>query len=211
MLTHEDHVSPFAGYDIAAWLADLARRRGEHAFLIFAPFDQPARRMTYAQFADAVARVAGGLAARGVKPGDSVMVHLENCPETLIARFACAWLGAVCVGTNAQAAGPELDWFASSTGAVGAITHPRFAAMVSENCRGLKWIAVTEDDAGTPASALALVGASVEQLTLSAAPLEADALTGACSVALALGGEVTLAPRAGGGSGAVTTMRLPVG
>ena len=153
MLTHEDHVSPFAGYDIAAWLADLASRRGSHPFLIFAPFDQPARSMTYAQFADAVARVAGGLASRGVKPGDSVMVHLENCPETLIARFACAWLGAVCVGTNAQAAGPELDWFASSTGAVGAITHPKLASIVADNCRGLKWLAVTLDDAGTPAAA----------------------------------------------------------
>ncbi len=150
MLAHQDHVSPFAGHDIASWLADLARLRGDHPFLIFAPFDAPSRRWTYAQFADAAARVAGGLSARGVRPGDRVLVHLENCPETLIARFACAWLGAVCVGTNAQAAGPELDWFASSTGAVGAITHPKFAAMVAEHCRGLKWLAITQDDAGAP-------------------------------------------------------------
>ena len=152
MLSHEDHVSPFAGHDIASWLADLASWRGGHPMLVFAPFEGRPRSWTYAEFADAVARVAGGLAARGVKPGDRVLVHLENCPETLIARFACAWLGAVCVGTNAQAAGEELDWFAASTGAVGAITQPRFAALVADHCRGLRWLAVTDNDAGAPAA-----------------------------------------------------------
>jgi len=148
MLAHEDHVSPFARYDIAAWLTDLAAWRGGHPLLVFAPFEGPTRRWTYAQFVDDVARVASGLAARGVGVGDRVLVHMENCPETLIARFACAWLGAICVGTNALAAGPEIDWFASSTGAVGAITHPKFAAMVGEHCRGLNWLILTEDDAG---------------------------------------------------------------
>lgn len=148
MLTHEDHVSPFAGHDVASWLADLARLRGEHPLLVFVPFEGAPKSWSYARFVNDVARLAGGLAARGVRPGDRILVHLENCPETLIARFACAWLGAICVGTNAQAAGPELDWFASSTGARGAITHPRFADLVNTHCRGIEWLAITDDDAG---------------------------------------------------------------
>ena len=150
MLAHEDHVSPFAGQDIASWLDGLARRRADHPFLIFAPFEGPRSTLTYAGFADAAARVASGLAARGVRPGDRVLVHLENCPETLIARFACAWLGAICVGSNALAVGPEIAWFAESTGAVAAITQPKFAAAVNAHCKGLRWIAVTETDAGAP-------------------------------------------------------------
>ena len=149
--SHENCVSPFAGMDIASWIAALARRHADHPLLIFAPPEGPRRSWTYAQFLDAVQRVAGGLAKRGVKPGDRVMVHLENCPEMLIARFACAWAGAICVATNAQAAGPELEWFASSTGAVAAITQPKFAALVAGHCGGLRWMAITVDDAGTPA------------------------------------------------------------
>jgi crotonobetaine/carnitine-CoA ligase len=150
MLLHEDHVSPFAGYDLAAWLTELARWRGAHPVLIWSPFDGPARVWSYERFAHEVACLAGGLARRGIAPGDRILVHLENCPEMLLARFACAWIGAVCVGTNAHAAGPELTWYAASTGAVAAITQPKFATLVETHCSGLKWVAVTADDAGTP-------------------------------------------------------------
>ncbi len=155
-LRHEDHVSPFMGADIASWLADLAAWRGDHPMLIWAPPEGPSKTWSYRRFVHDVSCLAGGLAKRGIKPGDRVLVHLENGPEMLLARFACNWLGAVCVGTNAHAVGPELDWYAASTGAVAAITQPKFAAMVSEHCRGLRWIAVTQDDAGTSAAASAV-------------------------------------------------------
>ncbi len=148
--------SPFAGMDIGSWLAGLAARRADHTLLIFAPPEGPRRAWTYAQFLDAVRRAAGGMAARGIQPGDRVLAHLENCPEALITRFACAWVGAVCVGTNAEAAGPELEWFASSSGAAGAVTQPKFAGLVARHCKGLRWLAVTADDAGTPAATPAM-------------------------------------------------------
>ena len=130
-MSARETASPFAGMDIGSWLESLATRRGDHILLIFAPPEGKRRAWTYAQFLDAVRRAAGGLASRGIKPGDRVLAHLENCPETLILRFACAWIGAVCVGTNAQAAGPELEWFASSSGAVCAVTQPKFADLVA--------------------------------------------------------------------------------
>ncbi len=164
MLAPSDLVSPFAGFDVPAWLESLARRRGSHPALIFAPPEGPRRTWTYAQFVDAARRVAGGLVARGVRPGDRVLVHLENCPESLIARFACAFAGAVCVGTNPQAAGPELDWFARSTGAVAAITQPKFASLVASHCKGLRWVAATADDAGTPAATTMARAESFEAL-----------------------------------------------
>jgi crotonobetaine/carnitine-CoA ligase len=143
-------ISPSAGYDIAALIEERGRQRGLHPFIVWAPFDGPEEIWSYARFADTAARLAGGLAARGVTAGDRVLVHLENCPEALLARFACAWLGAICVGTNALAAGPELAHFAEATGAVAAITQPKLAAMLAQHAPGLGWIAVTATDAGAP-------------------------------------------------------------
>ena len=133
----------YAGLDVPTLLRARARERGTHPFLVWAPFEGPGRAWTYAQFADDAARVAGGLAERGVSPGDRVIVHMENCPELLLAWFACAHLGAVCVNTNAASAGPELEYFAQMSGAAGAITQPQFEPLFAAHGRGLKWLAVT--------------------------------------------------------------------
>ena len=37
--------------------------------------------------------VAAGLAERGVTKGDKVLIHADNCPEAVIAWYACARLG----------------------------------------------------------------------------------------------------------------------
>lgn len=133
----------YAGLDLPTLLRARARERGSHPFLVWAPFEGEGRTWSYAQFADDAARIAGGLAARGVAPGDRVIVHLENCPELLLAWFACAHLGAVCVNTNAASAGPELEHFVELTGAVGAITQPQFEPLFAAHGRGLDWIVST--------------------------------------------------------------------
>mgnify|MGYP000284465804 CR=1 FL=1 len=133
----------YAGLDVPALLAARARERGAHAFLVWAPFEGAGYTWSYAQFAQEVALVAGGLAARGVKPGDRVIVHMENCPELLLAWFACTHLGAICVNTNAASAGPELEYFAQMTGAVGAITQPQFESLFAAHGSGLGWLVST--------------------------------------------------------------------
>jgi crotonobetaine/carnitine-CoA ligase len=139
---------PFQDMDSSALLRERAMLRGDHPFLLFVPFQGKPVRLSYAQFLDAVARVAGGLERRGIRPGDRVLVCLENCPETLIARFACGWIGAVAVLGNPALTGPELAHVACASGARAAVTQPRIAARVAEHCGGLEWISVTETDAG---------------------------------------------------------------
>jgi crotonobetaine/carnitine-CoA ligase len=148
----ENFLNPFTGFDLNSLLDLQARARGSHPFIVWSPGEGSARNWTYAQFADEVARIAGGLAARGVKRGDRVMASLENCPETLLTLFACARLRAIHMPINAMAAGPELAWYAQFSGAVGAVTQPKIAAMLASHCPDLKWIAITDTDAGTPAS-----------------------------------------------------------
>jgi crotonobetaine/carnitine-CoA ligase len=133
-----------------------AEVRRDHPFLIWAPFEGPARHWSYGEFHDRVGALAAGLVKRGVKPGEYVLIHLDNCIEAMLAWFACVELGAVAVTTNTRSAAAEIEYFADHCGAVAAITQPAYAEQVAANCRKLRWMAVISHDAGTaPAQAVA--------------------------------------------------------
>jgi acetoacetyl-CoA synthetase len=51
--------------------------------------------LTWGELRDLTARIAGGLRALGVGPGDRVVAYLPNVPEAMAAFFACASIGAV--------------------------------------------------------------------------------------------------------------------
>ncbi|MGJ4968997.1 AMP-binding protein [Bradyrhizobium sp. HKCCYLRH1073] len=139
-------VTPFDGMDVP-WLLKLrSETRRDHPFLISAPFDAPARRWTYGEFHDRVGALAAGLVKRGVRPGDAVLIHLDNCIEAMLAWFACVELGALAVTTNTRSAAAEMSYFAEHCRAVAAITQPAYAEMIAAHCRGLKWIAVISHD-----------------------------------------------------------------
>jgi long-chain acyl-CoA synthetase len=58
------------------------------------------RQMTYAELNAAAARVAGGLAAIGIAPGDHVALSCPNVPGFPIAYFGILKAGAVVVPIN---------------------------------------------------------------------------------------------------------------
>ena len=97
-------VGPFAGLDVPWLLKMRAEVRRDHPFLIWAPFDAPARTWSYGEFHDRVGALAAGLAKRGIKPGEYVLIHLDNCIEAMLAWFACVELGAIAVTTNTRSA-----------------------------------------------------------------------------------------------------------
>ena len=141
-------VSPFDGLDVPWLLRMRADVRRDHPFLIWAPFDAPARKWTYGEFHERVGALAAGLAKRGIKPGDYVLIHLDNCIEAVMSWFACVELGAIAVTTNTRSATAEMAYFAGHCGAVAAITQPAYAELVAANCKGLRWMAVISHDAG---------------------------------------------------------------
>ena len=147
-LLRADQPHPYTRLDVPTLLAWRAASRRDHPFIVWEPFEGPGRSWTYGQFHHHAGRVAGGLARRGVRAGDRVLIHLDNCPESLLAWYACAWLGAVAVTTNARAADDELAYYADHCGAVAAVTQPRFAARVATHCRALRWLVVTDSDNG---------------------------------------------------------------
>ena len=125
-----------------------AETRRDHPFLVWAPFDAPARIWNYGEFHERVGALAAGLVARGIKPGEYVLIHLDNCIEAVLAWFACVELGAIAVTTNTRSAPAEMEYFADHCGAVAAITQPAYAEMVAAQCRNLRWLAVISHDAG---------------------------------------------------------------
>lgn len=141
-------IHPFSNFDVPHLLAVHAAARPDHPFLIWEPFEGETRIWSYARFQHEVMQVAAGLRKRGVKFGERVLVHLDNCPESLIAWYACAHLGAVAVTTNARSVADDLTYFSDHAGVVGAITQPAFASLVASSCAKIKWLAVTETDNG---------------------------------------------------------------
>lgn len=143
----------FAGTNIPDLIDAQAAKRGDHPLLIWAPFEGDHKTWSYRQFCEDARSLAAGFAAKGVKQGDFVLLHFDNCPEIMLCWYALSYIGAIGVTTNARSAAKEMTYFADHCGAVGAVTSPQFAQMLSDNCDGLGWIMVTDHDAGKPAEA----------------------------------------------------------
>jgi acetoacetyl-CoA synthetase len=73
---------------------NLLARRDAHPALVLVNERGDRRELTYLQLHERVARVAAGLAAEGVGPGDVVAGYLPNLPEAVIAMLATTSLGA---------------------------------------------------------------------------------------------------------------------
>ncbi len=74
---------------------NLLRRRGPSPAIVFRDERGGRRELSHDALAAEVARVAGGLRAQGIRPGDRVAGFLPNVPETVIAMLASAACGAV--------------------------------------------------------------------------------------------------------------------
>jgi acetoacetyl-CoA synthetase len=74
---------------------NLLRRRDATPAMIFRGEDKVRRTLSWAELYDAVAKLAGALRARGIKPGDRVAAYMPNLPETAIAMLATASVGAI--------------------------------------------------------------------------------------------------------------------
>jgi crotonobetaine/carnitine-CoA ligase len=142
---------PATGHRTDVWsLLELwVARRPDAAFLEWHPYDGVGRTWTYAAIAADASAAAAGLAARGVVPGDRVLIHLDNSPEFVISWLACAALGVTAVTTNTRSARDELAYFADDSAVIGAITQPLYADLVAASAPGLSWMTVTDHDAGT--------------------------------------------------------------
>src|SRR5829696_9886956 len=74
-------------------------------------------RVTYRQLWDRAARVAGGLRAAGVQPGDRVANRLPNGNDWVYAYWGTLLAGGVIVPVNTRFAEPEVRYVVDDSGA----------------------------------------------------------------------------------------------
>ena len=91
--------------NVGSWLAFRAAERPEHPAILVEPSGE---RISYRELNALANRVAHGLVAWGVEPGDRVALALQSEPMYLAIYFAAAKLGAVTVPLNVRLAPPEL-------------------------------------------------------------------------------------------------------
>jgi propionyl-CoA synthetase len=70
-------------------------RADQLALVYDSPLTGTTAAFSYRELRDAVARLAGVLAAQGVERGDRVIIYMPMVPEAVIAMLACARLGAI--------------------------------------------------------------------------------------------------------------------
>jgi carnitine-CoA ligase len=120
--------------------SEAVAARADEPFLLFLGSDGRTTRWTYAEFDDLVARVAGGLAARGVRQGDAVHLVLRNSPAFVATWLAVSRLGAWMVPSDPEATVPELEGHMRRTSSVVSVCGLGRAADLPHA------IAVDEDD-----------------------------------------------------------------
>jgi len=98
--------------NLAALLFDVASRLPDRP----AVSDDRSSR-TYRELGERVARLAGGLRAQGLAPGDRVLLSLENCGEFLELLFGCWTAGLCAVPANARLHPREVEFIAEDSGA----------------------------------------------------------------------------------------------
>jgi long-chain acyl-CoA synthetase len=102
-------------------------RLGDHPTLLF-----EGTWYTSGELAERSRRVAGGLAAMGIKPGDRVVVIMANCPEVAVLYGALWRAGAVATPVVFLVTAAELRHILADSGAVAVATSPELLPKVKE-------------------------------------------------------------------------------
>lgn len=99
----ERQYAPWRARTLHGALDRVAEQHPDRPFVIGEQADY-----SYAEMAAWSVRLAAGLVARGVQPGERVALFLPNGPEVIAARFAIARAGAVAVPVNVRLHAQEL-------------------------------------------------------------------------------------------------------
>jgi long-chain acyl-CoA synthetase len=112
-------------------LTSIVRRAAQINARGAAVIDGPFR-TSWAAFADRVARVAGGLAALGLQPGDRVAILAVNHASFLELQYAVLWAGGVLVPVNHRLSSNEISYIVGAASACMIVADPQFERVVRD-------------------------------------------------------------------------------
>ncbi|RYG89940.1 AMP-dependent synthetase [Loktanella sp. IMCC34160] len=87
---------------------------------------QPDQRMSYGRIRSEVLETAGGLAAKGISPGDCVILRIGHSTDFPISFLAACAMGAVPVPTSTTLSAEEVAFIVQDTGAKLVVCSPGF-------------------------------------------------------------------------------------
>ena len=105
-----------------------------------------ARRFSYGQMHERVARVAGFLQAKGIKPGDRVAFLALNTTDVMELIFGCWRIGAICLALNFRLTPPELSYILNDSECSLVLVDEPFAQLATAtqpHCDVPHWIGTT--------------------------------------------------------------------
>ncbi|HYU59047.1 MAG TPA: 4-coumarate--CoA ligase family protein [Actinomycetota bacterium] len=128
--------------------------QGDKAALIDGP---TGRTLTYSQLAEAVRRVAGGLAERGFGRGDVLGIFCPNVPEFAVTFHAVASLGGISTTINSLYTPDEVAWQLKDAGAKVLVTVAPFMDRAADAAgrTGIQEVFVLGDGSGSDATPFA--------------------------------------------------------
>ncbi|MEK6281188.1 MAG: long-chain fatty acid--CoA ligase [Acidobacteriota bacterium] len=115
--------------NLSELLAERVEQAPEKHFLFS---ESDGRRLTYAEFKDAVDRTARMMAASDIRKGDAVSLLLPNGAEYIIAYFACWRLGAVAGPVNSLLKTDEIAYVISDSEAKALMVHSDFLPTIED-------------------------------------------------------------------------------
>jgi len=104
-------------------LAGIAARYGDNEALVVPHQDV---RWTYREFDERVTRLAAGLLALGLRPGERIGIWSQNCAEWVLVQFATARAGLILVNINPAYRRSELEYVLEKVGCRALILAPSF-------------------------------------------------------------------------------------
>lgn len=161
-------------------LAAAAARGADAPFLLW----EEGPWISFAEFALAARRFAGGLRARGIAKGDRVGILMENRPELLTAIYGTMLAGAVFVAINVQLTPAEASYIASNAAIRALVTEPGLlpVARSLQAGPGLELLVVAPGDSGAEVPEGAQKAAWEELLADPVEPVPADVTGGDLAV-----------------------------
>ena len=119
-----------------SWTAVLAHHAARTPTKPLTVFEGNA--ITYEEMAERVAALAGGLADRGVGPGDVVGLLSYNCPEMLETVFAANHLGAIVMPINWRLAAAEVRYILDHSEASALVCDHDLVDLANDATKGLE-------------------------------------------------------------------------
>ena len=150
-----------------------AAERNPHALAVV----DGERRFDYGAWFDTVSRVAGGIGALGLRPGDRLAVIMQNRWEMAALHWACQLAGVVAVPLNWRSNANELDYFLTDSGAAALAFDESAAVAVADSAAAARLRRI--EAGGTPEGTVAFGD-------LLAAPAEATPRAGEDDISLML-------------------------